>query len=50
MCKAFVNLDIRPIMLFRRQCFLQEVFARFYFLVMVMVYCFIWLSQQAEAP
>jgi len=30
--QAFVNLHIRRIILFRRQHFLQEVFARFYFL------------------
>jgi len=35
--QAFVNLHIRPIILFRRQYFLQEVFARFYFLVKVTV-------------
>jgi len=31
--QAFVNLLICPIMLFRRQYFLQEGFVRFYFLV-----------------
>jgi len=32
--QAFVNLLVRPIiMLFCRQCFLQEVFVRLYFLV-----------------
>jgi len=30
--QAFANLHIRPVVLFRRQNFLQEVFARFYFL------------------
>jgi len=33
--QAFVNLHIRPIIHFRRQHFLQEVFARFYFLVTI---------------
>jgi len=33
--QALVNLHIRPIVLFRRQYFLQEVFVRFYFTVIV---------------
>jgi len=31
--QAFVNLLIRPIILFCKQYFLQEIFVRFYFLV-----------------
>jgi len=30
-----VNLHIRPIILFRRQYFFQEVFARLYFLIKI---------------
>jgi len=33
--QAFVNLNIRPIILFCRQYFRQEVFVRFYFLVKI---------------
>jgi len=33
--QAFVSLHIRPIVLFCRKYFLQEVFVRFYFLVKI---------------
>jgi len=33
--KVFVNLHIRPIQLFCRQYFLQEVFVRFHFLAKI---------------
>ena len=33
--QAFANLHIHPIVLFCKQYFLQEVFARFYFLVKI---------------
>jgi len=33
--QAFVNLHIRPIILFYKQYFLQGIFVRFYFLVKI---------------